>query len=172
MSEEGARSELSRRVGCEAWRDRAVNGGFAANEGECTALAARFGIPSVDALRVDYTISAADQPGMARLDGRVRADVTQLCTVTLAPVTQSVDEAFSVMLIDGSSEPENEDFEFLTEGGVDVGEVAAQYLALALDPYPRVGDREIEASPPAGGRVLSEEEARAELSPFAVLKKL
>ena len=172
LAEPEIKAELSHRVGCEAWRDGAVKGGFSAGETERAALAARFGIPSVDALRVDYTISAADQPGMARLDGRVRADVTQLCTVTLAPVSQSVDEAFSVMLIDGSSEPEDEDFEALIDGGVDVGEVAAQYLALALDPYPRVGDREIEASPPPGGRVLSEEEARAELSPFAVLKKL
>lgn len=172
LSEPESMAELSHSVGRDAWREGACQGGFAASASERAALAARFGIPSVDALGVDYTISKADEPATARLDGRIRADVTQLCTVTLAPVAQSVDEAFSVLLVDGPGEPEDEDFEVLADGAVDVGEVAAQYLALALDPYPRAAGRDMEVSPTAGGRVLSEEEARAEASPFAVLKKL
>lgn len=172
MGEPDSQAELSHRVGRESWRDGASKGGFSASESERAALAARFGIASVDALRVDYTISEDDTPGTARLDGRLHADVTQLCTVTLAPVAQSLDEAFSVVLVDGPSEPEDEDFEFLSDGTVDVGEVAAQYLAVALDPYPRAAGGEFENSEDTGGHLLSEAEAKARSSPFAVLKKL
>jgi hypothetical protein len=51
----------------------------------------------------------------------------------------------------------------LTGDVIDIGEIAAQALALALNPYPR-------STAPAPG-VISEEAARAASNPFAVLRK-
>ena len=58
---------------------------------------------------------------------------------------------------------------FYEGGSVDLGEAVAQSLALALDPYPRSPAAEA-ALREAG--VASEEEARAQASPFAALKGL
>ena len=52
-------------------------------------------------------------------------------------------------------------------GSIDLGEAVAQTLALGLDPYPRSPAAET-ALRESG--VKSEEEARAESSPFAALK--
>ena len=47
---------------------------------------------------------------------------------------------------------------------IDMGEIAAQALALALDPYPRAKGVRVPG-------VMTEDEARAASSPFAGLKK-
>jgi hypothetical protein len=58
---------------------------------------------------------------------------------------------------------------FYEGGAIDLGEAAAQTLALSIDPYPRSPAAEA-ALREAG--VKSEEDARAEASPFAALKAL
>ena len=55
------------------------------------------------------------------------------------------------------------DVEPLVGDVIDVGEIAAQAFALGLDPYPRL--------PGSVPGVISEDEAIAARSPFAVLKK-
>ena len=57
--------------------------------------------------------------------------------------------------------------EHLTDGRFDLGELAAEYLALSLDPYPRAGETDSESS------ALSEfapGNADEEEKPFAVLR--
>ena len=64
-----------------------------------------------------------------------------------------------------------EDIELLGDGMVDLGEIAVQYLALALNPYPTSGSDIETKGLGENVAILSEEAAREQSSPFAVLKK-
>jgi uncharacterized metal-binding protein YceD (DUF177 family) len=70
----------------------------------------------------------------------------QACVVTLEPVRAQLSEDFTVAF--GAVRPaaegeviigldEEDPAEELTDGRIDLGEVVAQQLAVALDPYPR-----------------------------------
>ncbi|MEE8370923.1 MAG: hypothetical protein V3R73_02170, partial [Sphingomonadales bacterium] len=58
------------------------------------------------------------------------------------------------------------------EAEIDIGEIAAQYLSMAINPFPRKAGAELSAKPPEGVQILTEEEAVAAASPFANLKEL
>jgi uncharacterized metal-binding protein YceD (DUF177 family) len=107
---------------------------------ECAALAARFGIPAVRALRATLRLTP-EADGAIRAEGRLEAAVTQECVVTLDPVDQRVDTAIAFRLLPSGREPAegpDEIDEIETEHDVaDLGEAVAEQLALALDPYPR-----------------------------------
>ena len=78
--------------------------------------------------------------------GEVRATVGQTCVVTLEPMESDVVEPVDLVFVpqngtrdvapfaedDGSEEPET-----LVDGAVDLGAIAAEFLILGLDPYPR-----------------------------------
>ena len=93
--------------------------------------------------------------------------------VTAAPLPAQVEEDFAILFLpepgEGADEVELSEEEcdtvFYTGGAVDLGEAAAETLALALDPFPRSPDAE--AALKAAG-VLSEEEA----GPFGALAAL
>jgi len=147
-----------------------------AEPAELEALAARFGIVGIGALAADAQLSRLGDAVAAA--GTLRATVTQSCIATAEPVGQRVEEAFRIdfrPLPDARSDEEIEltedelDVVFYEGGAIDLGEAVAQTLLLALDPYPRSPAAEA-ALRKAG--VRSEEEARAESSPFAVLKGL
>ena len=77
-----------------------------------------------------------------RLHGRIKACVVQSCVVTLDPVVNEIDETLDILLRPelGNESPEGEpeeDFEPYGGDAIDVAELAAVELALALDPYPR-----------------------------------
>lgn len=140
------------------------------------ALADRFGIVAIDSLAADAELSRRGDSAVAA--GTLRARLTQSCVATAEPVGQSVEEPFQVEFRPLPETRPDEEIE-LGEGELDVvfhdgaqidlGEAVAQTLLLALDPYPR--SPEAEAALREAG-VKSEEEARAESSPFAVLKGL
>jgi uncharacterized metal-binding protein YceD (DUF177 family) len=150
-----------------------------ADEAERTALAARFGLVSIDALEADATIRREGERVWA--EGRIRARAVQSCVATGDPIRARVDEPFSLRFdpeggaaAEDELELEESDLDLLTyEGGaIDLGEAVAQGFALALDPFPRVADADARLR--AAG-VASEEEAEAqrrETSPFAALKSL
>ena len=115
---------------------------------EREALARRLHIPGIGALRA--TLRLAPEPdGAVRVEGRLEAEVTQECVVTLEPVAQQVAEQFVLRLLPSGREPADgpDDLdEVMAEGDVaDLGEVVAEQLALALDPYPRAPDAELPA---------------------------
>jgi uncharacterized metal-binding protein YceD (DUF177 family) len=147
-----------------------------AGPAELEALALRFGIVAIEALAADAQLSRLGDAVVAA--GTLRARVTQSCIATAEPVEQIVEETFRIdfrPLPEARPDEEIElaqdelDVVFHEGGAIDLGEAVAQTLLLALDPYPR--------SPAASAAlreagVKSEEEARAESSPFAVLKGL
>lgn len=120
-----------------------------ANAGECAALARRFGVISVR--RLVATIVLRPEPrGAIRVEGRLDATVEQACVVSLEPLVQAVTDAFVVRILpegrEPSDGPEDPD-EIPSEGGmVDLGEVVAAQLSLALDPYPRAADAVLPAA--------------------------
>jgi uncharacterized metal-binding protein YceD (DUF177 family) len=139
-----------------------------ASEAERAALAGRFDLLGLDRLVAD--ISVRREAAGIRVTGRIDAAGTQPCVATAEPVPFLITEALALLLTE--NQPEGEEIELadadldsepLVGDIIDIGELAAQALALALDPYPR-------STAPAPG-VISEAAARAASSPFAVLRK-
>jgi len=148
-----------------------------AGEAERAALAERFGLVSIDSLSASADVSRNGESVTAR--GSLKGAVVQSCVASGEPVPETVAEDFEIHFRRppeaGSAEDEIElgeaelDVVFYEGGAVDLGEAVAESLSLALNPYPRSPAAEA-ALKEAG--VKSEEEARADSSPFAVLKGL
>lgn len=138
---------------------------------ERAALAKRFGLVEIGSLEASYTLRR-DAIGV-RAKGNLAADVIQSCVVTAEPLPARVGEDFDIRFVPEGSEAGDEvelsesecDTVFFSGGAIDLGEAAAETLALALDPFPR-SPAAAEALKDAG--VLSEEEA----GPFGALAAL
>lgn len=153
---------------------------------ERAALTRRFGLLSLERLGGEVRVWRYGSGGRIRVSGRFEAKVTQTCVVTLEPVTSRLAGSFSQLYTAGLGEPgdaEAGNHEVLIEpeqedppdpagpGGIDLGELMAQHLAVALDPYPRALGAELshEAVDPDA---REDGELAAGESPFAVLKAL
>jgi len=98
-------------------------------------------------------------------EGRLQARVVQTCVVSLEDFPADIDEAFRVRFVPAGQESDDPDPEADDEigyagGMLDLGEAAAEQLALTLDPYPR-----------APGAELPELDAEAAAHPFAALRR-
>jgi uncharacterized metal-binding protein YceD (DUF177 family) len=168
-----AAGEFSRPIDLERVAESEVVHDIAATAEERAALAARFGLLAIDQLEARIRLRRTRGRTELRLVGRIRADVTQACVVTLAPVEATVDEEFTVLYgtapvtSDVDIDPEaNALWEPLPAGPLDVGELVAQELVLALDPYPRASGAVLD--PGLNPPVVPE----PKVNPFAVLAKL
>ena len=140
----------------------------AADAAERAALATRFDLLALDRLEARLTLSR--EASGIRVRGSVEAAGTQPCGLSGAPVPFALNETVALLLVE--TLPGGDDIE-LDEGDldaeplagdvIDLGEIAAQSMALGLDPYPRAPGAAI-----AG--VIDEATARAAASPFRVLK--
>jgi hypothetical protein len=96
--------------------------------------------------------------GGVQVEGTLEATVTQQCVVTLEPFDNSVFEEVSLRFVpegspEAAQETSEDDLEFdppdeLTNGALDLGVVAAEFLALGVDPYPRKPGAEFKAPEP------------------------
>jgi len=129
---------------------------IAADDAERAALARRFDLIGIERLAGDFTIRR-EAAGIA-VAGRVTATLIQACSVTGDSLSATIDEP--VDLDDGEL-----DVIAYDGGAIDLGETAAETMALALDPFPR-GPGAAAALQAAG--VISEEEA----GPFGALAGL
>jgi len=156
---------------------------FEATAKEREALAKRFDLIELKSLKGTATARHWRRLGVA-LEGRFEAEVVQACVVTLEPVPAKLNESFKVhylpaemleeatggpgsereIIIDTDSEEPPEPIE---AGHIDVGEMVAEQLALALDPYPRKPGAGLDEAPASKA---AEEEKKP--NPFAVLEKL
>lgn len=170
-------TEFSRLYRLDSLSAEPVRVGIEAGPDEREALARRFGLVALDALTAEAELRRAGDCVAA--SGRLSARVTQSCVASGEPVEAQVEEAFQVDFrpLPADSRPDEEvelgegelDVIFYEGGAVDLGEAVAQSLLLGLDPYPRSPAAEA-ALREAG--VKSEEEARADASPFAALAAL
>jgi uncharacterized metal-binding protein YceD (DUF177 family) len=135
---------------------------------ECAALAKDFGLPGIESLSADLTLLPAPQG--VQVVGEVRAKVTQICVASLEPFDSTITEQVEVAFAEPSgipAEPPTEMHEYeppdeIVNGKIDLGSVAAEFLALGLDPYPRKPGVDFDFKDPAD----------AEHNPFAALAKL
>ncbi|MCF2515016.1 DUF177 domain-containing protein [Sphingomonas sp. G124] len=146
---------------------------LAADAEECSAIASRLGLLSLDRLEAHTVLSRDGEK--VRATGRLKAALEQACVATGDSVPAHVDEPFELLFLPepkvGSADEEIElgaadlDTMFHDGAAIDLGTAIADSLALALDPYPRSPSAEA-ALKEAG--VISEEEA----GPFAALAAL
>lgn len=139
-------------------------------------LAARFGLLALDRLTADLTVTRALSGIPIRVQGRLSASVVQECVVSLEPVNSEINELIDVEYAPVAEDEPEEGFsldepdppEPLESDTLELGELVAQHLSLALDPYPR---KEGAAAPEweAGGAQGDENEAE---NPFSVLAEL
>lgn len=138
---------------------------------ERARLAEAYSLLSVDGFVAHVTVTARPA-GALLVEGRVEADIVQACVVTLEPVRQHIDEAFSLRFVREAaahtSRPGKDVYvdvsgdeppDVITGATIDVGTIVEEHFALAIDPYPRApgaampseaSDDDIGASPFAG----------------------
>ncbi|MGI8526316.1 MAG: YceD family protein [Pseudolabrys sp.] len=106
-----------------------------------------------------------------RVIGQVRALVGQTCVVTLDPIESEVMESVDVSFApsqdadaveSGPTKKGKEPPEPLLDGVLDLGALAAEFLILGLDPYPRK----------AGAKFVAPKAEGASGHPFAALEAL
>lgn len=154
---------------------------ISADKADLERLGAQWGVLAVRAFEAEIAVGRWKRDGV-RLKGRVRATIEQHCVVSLDPVEQTIDEDFEAVflpensrlakrIVDGNGEmfldPEGPDIPDTFSGDtIDVGAAAAEFAALAIDPYPRKSDLEY------ADRIESDETMDKKPSPFAVLQGL
>ncbi len=146
-----------------------------ASDAERAALATRFGLIAIERLAADYAL-LRDAGGIVAT-GHVSAAVTQACVATAEPVPARIEEDFAIRFVAGAGYAGGEielaadalDTMFFDGGAIDLGEAAAETLALALDPFPR--SAQAEAVLKAAG-VKAEDEVAPPKGALAGLKDL
>jgi uncharacterized metal-binding protein YceD (DUF177 family) len=113
-----------------------------ANEDERAALARRFGIPDLPALNCRFTLWRDSTKPTIIADGLLSARVVQTCVVSLDEFESELAESFTIAFVPAGSEAGSLDLEAPDEipfqnARIDLGEAAAEQLALALHPFPR-----------------------------------
>lgn len=143
-----------------------------ADRAECEALAQRFDL--IEVTRLAATLSLTREAAGIRAQGRVTGAVIQACTVTGDPVPAAIDEPVALLFAPDSAANDSE-IELSAEAldvipyrgaAIDLGEAAAETMALALDPFPR--GPQAEAALRAAG-VLQEGEVKP-IGPLAGLR--
>jgi uncharacterized metal-binding protein YceD (DUF177 family) len=147
------------RIGPAA-QDHAV----AATPAECTALAARLGVPAVHSLECHWRLRRGEA-GRIAAEGHLRARLVRECVVSLDEFETEMAEQFRLTFVPEGREsddpdPESEDEIPYAGGAIDLGEAAAEQLALDLDPYPH-----------KPGVTLPAAASEAAESPFAALAR-
>jgi hypothetical protein len=162
---------------------------ISANAEERAALARRFDLPAIDRLEAEFVLIRAGS-GVIHVTGKLEAEVVQSCVVSLAPVPARIGEQFAVdftaeqrhgkpagqpagdpagdLDFDAADPPEP-----IRNGHIDLGELASEQLALALDPYPRAPGVSVpsEYSPGSGPDAGPIDIPDRPPNPFSILKK-
>jgi uncharacterized metal-binding protein YceD (DUF177 family) len=169
----GLPASLTRRVVAANLPKAGVTIRLAADAAGCAAVAERLGLAKVETFAADVALQPAGT-GRYAAEGEVRARVWQTCVATLedfpADVVAPVQAAFAdddrlpaptkkevERALDDEDPPES-----LDDGAIDVGALAVEFLALALDPFPRK----------PGAKFAGGGDAPADESPFAALAAL
>lgn len=126
-----------------------VSGTIELDQNEKLEIAKILDITKIKKFKFTYKITHSRQ-GRFQLDGRLEADTTQECVVTLEPVEKTYSDAVEialwppkdVALAEKLAEQEGRSFlldgpEPIADGQIDVGQIAYEHFASTLDPFPR-----------------------------------
>ena len=127
-------------------------------------------IPAVLSLRCTFRLTL-ESGGVVLAEGALEARLVRDCVVSLEPFETAVAERFRLRFVpaellaeadeDALLDPDADDEIPYDGAAIDLGEAAAEQLALAMDPYPR-----------RPGAALPDEASEAAESPFAALSRL
>lgn len=142
---------------------------------ECEALARRFGLVAIDRLEASLLLTRAGRNVEAH--GKLRAAIVQACAISGEDMAVVIDEPLFFRFVPEASRSASEEEIELDARAcdeieycgthIDLGEAAAQSLALAIDPY-LAGPEAEKARQKAG--LLAEDET-GPFSALAALKK-
>lgn len=177
--------EFSRPVKLEHIDRKGISETVTPNVEECSALSKRFDLVSIDSLSASITVKPTSLN--YHVTGTLNAVLTQISVVSNKPIQTSVTQDIDAWFADTSRvasfdkakkdrhndslddeyeiRDEKDDPESIINGEIDLGEVAAQFLGLALDDYPRGADED-------SGDYIEISEQDAKPNPFAALKDL
>ena len=142
--------------------------------GERRAVARRLDLVTLAEFDFEGRIEKGPRDGILIVRGTVEAELTQRCVVTLEPVPACLEVPIErYFVIDGTAaegevvvSPDDEEPEPIDGDLLDLGEIAVEELALALDPYPHAADA------PAVLRSYNDAADAAARSAFAALAAL
>jgi hypothetical protein len=146
-----------------------------ADESVRAATARMAGLTAMPRLTASFDVSRHGRSGL-RVDGRVSATVGQTCGVSLEPIENEIEEAIELVFVSappgGIPEPDWGEIEvpledapdILSDGTVDLGAIATEFLILGIDPYPRKSGSEFASA------IAAEDKAKP-FAALAVLKK-
>jgi uncharacterized metal-binding protein YceD (DUF177 family) len=165
--------ELSRPLAIDKIPANGIEETILADPKERKKLAARFGLLDLPKLEAQFDVKPARGGSMFEITGNMRADVVQQCVVTLEPLPAHIEQPITVLyatpeMLETGEDPPHEspqgETEAIVDGIIDLGELVAQYLGTALDPYPR--------KPGAAFVEAEYGDATPEANPFAKLVDL
>lgn len=122
-----------------------------ADDAQRAALARAHDLVSVEHFSATLTALPWKDEGV-RVSGKVEADITQLCGVTMEPIAARIDEDVEALFVPEGShlsradhqggeiviDPEGEDIPEPFKGDrIDIGALAEEFFVLGIDPYPR-----------------------------------
>jgi len=127
-------------VPANGWRFR-----LKAGEADRIEIARRHDVPAVLSCAASCVILPKDGAlAEVRMDLSVR--LKRRCVVTCELMEEQIFEAFETTVVGADPFPasnenaDDEDFEIAQSGKIDLADLAVQYLAVAMTPYPRSDD--------------------------------
>jgi hypothetical protein len=151
----GESAPFSRPVRVESIPREGVEQAIEASPAERAALAKLNGLAGIARLTAKFALSRIGR-GVVRVRGEVHAEATQTCVVSLEPFDVALDEPVDVrfaapvgqsvnrrgppitaaeaesLAVGDEDQPDP-----IVDGKIDLGALAAEFMILGLDPYPR-----------------------------------
>lgn len=152
MHDAPSKSPVSFAVSVARLPQKGVSVTIEADAVQRAALAREHGLSAVSGWQAKLEVKPWKRNGV-NVAGRVKADIVQSCVVTLEPLEVHIDEPVEGLFLPENSKLGREGFDHAGEivldadgpdspetfagDTVDVGALAEQFFALAIDPYPR-----------------------------------
>ena len=140
-----------------------VSGTLEVSAQDCAAIAKFLDLLSLDSMRMDFNLQRSGR-GRFKLKAHLIADVAQSCVLTLESIESKVDEQFNIEFwppedvaqLESEAEEAGMDVpldgpEPILEGRIDIGQMAYEHFAAALEPYPRNPDASFDWKDPQAG---------------------
>lgn len=145
--------EFSRIVDLTLANESVVHHDFKALEEEMAALSKRFDVETL--AHVDTQLTVSPHALGHHIKGQVSAALQQTCVVTGQPLNNTVEAEIDFLAISDGTDLDLESIEeayrveeadTVDPSSFDVGELAAQYLSLAIDPFPRAPGAQLDTA--------------------------
>ena len=182
--------EWSHKIEAEDISSKAMHVNIEPTEQQCKDLARRMHIEAIDSAKASLTIQRDSKNMNIHVTGQLKAVISQNCVVSLEPIESVIETQVEGWFADPGSVisitkarhekdskshdaelqilDEKDDPEPFVDGHIDLGELAAQYLSLAIDPYPHKEGVDFEQHISADQQKKNIPEVRK--NPFAALK--